>query len=172
VQAGAAVGIKSVQLFVDGALKTTVAGLNSQNLDSYSIPLALPSGQHSIQAKAITSWNVTGASPAITVGSAADTTAPKITINPPTAPSGALPLSMTVSGTMDDSTATITASMDGSAVVVTGTTSWSAGVTASTEGNHSIIITAKDAAGNAATKTITWSIAEEPKKYTSTATVS
>jgi len=180
IQAGAQAGIKTVQLFIDGVLKTSIAGnANSQILDTYTINLdatVLSAGSHTLQGKAINGYNVTGASSVITVNVGtvqppADTTAPNITVNTPIAPTGTLPLQLTLSGTAGDNVAvtSMAASFDGTAVPITSSLpNWNLSVSTATAGTHTVIVTAKDAAGNANSITKTWNITEKPKEYIST----
>jgi len=157
--AGSSVGISKVDLYVDGVLKSSVTGTNTQNLDSYSLPLVtsgLTSGQHTLQVKATSSWNVVGTSTNVIVnvsGSQADTTPPLAPVistpasgsstndNTPTFAGTAEALSTVrlYDGTNTTPKATTTASSTGS---------WSATSSTLSSGTHSLTAKATDAAGN------------------------
>jgi len=166
IQAGAFAGITTVQLFVDGVLKSSIAGnTNSQIMDTYTINLdtaTLSTGTHTLQAKAINGYNVTGSSAveSVTVSNTpTDTTAPTITITSPvigqvvTGTSGNVPVG--ISGTASDSgsgIASVKVSVDGGAYqLASGTTSWSASVTITTFAQHTISVQATDGASNTTT---------------------
>jgi large repetitive protein len=116
---------------------------------------ALTNGTHTVAISATdAAGNVTSASRGFTI----DTLAPvvNVTARPPTTPTQAT--SATVSWSTTES-ATYTCRLDGGVVVACGSgTSGSRAQSGLADGSHSLVITATDAANNAGTATVTWTV--------------
>src|SRR5207302_1425473 len=137
-------------------------------------------GAHTLTARAYDAAGNATTAPAVSVTVAnADTTAPAVAITTPTATptytasSSALALGGTASDNVGVTQVTWTNSRGGSGTA-TGTTSWTAGGIVLQTGSNVLTVTARDAAGNIATRTmtVTYAAATAPTVAITTPTAS
>ncbi len=150
VQATDAVGVSSVEVFVDGT------SVGTDTSAPFSVDWAASAGQHTIVAKATDSAGNVGTSSEVTVTvTAPDTTDPTVSISSPSANDevyGAVRIAATAADNQE--VASVTFKVDGTTVGTDTSAPYTADWNATDAGSHTLTATAVDAAGNSATDTV------------------
>jgi len=149
-------GVKSVTVTLDGVLQT-VTGTTSWSVATSG----LAQGSHTIVATAKdNAGNTAPVASTFTVNAIT----PTVSITSPASGSTISSTSPTITGTASDNVAvaSVTVTLDGISKTVTGTTSWSAPTSSLAQGSHTIVATAKNNAGNTASKTSTFTVDTAP----------
>jgi MYXO-CTERM domain-containing protein len=156
---GTAEAGSTVTIFVDGSSvgTTTASGAGTW---TFTQPTALPDGAHTVRATATdAAGNTSPRSNANTFS--VDTVAPVVTIAAPAANASLNATDVTVTGTVNDQTATVTASVNNGAaqpVMVGAGGALSLPLMGLAEGSYTVVFTATDAAGNTSTASRTFTI--------------